>query len=106
MAIARGWRMREGQRAAWLRWLRWLRWAIYGVAACAAAGAWLHVAGLGAGAGYDFASYLQAARAVASGANPYHRLAVEYATAGGRPLSANGWRTPPRRARCDARYAD
>ncbi|MDE3229404.1 MAG: DUF2029 domain-containing protein, partial [Chloroflexota bacterium] len=56
---------------------------------------WLHAAGPGAGAGYDFASYLQAARVVATGGNPYHRLALEYAAAGSTPIAANGYVYPP-----------
>ncbi|MDE3230764.1 MAG: hypothetical protein KGO05_12875, partial [Chloroflexota bacterium] len=60
-------------------WRDWLRWASLAVSALVVAAVWLHAAGPGAGAGYDFASYLQAARVVAQGGNPYHRLALEYA---------------------------
>ena len=35
---------------------------------------WLHAAGPGAGAGYDFGSYLQGARDILAGRNPYHGL--------------------------------
>lgn len=35
---------------------------------------WLHAAGPGARAGYDFTSYVQGARDVAAGRNPYHAL--------------------------------
>lgn len=71
------------------------RWAGFGLAALVVAAVWLHAAGPGAGAGYDFASYLQAARVVAQGGNPYHRLALEYAAAGSAPIAANGYVYPP-----------
>src|SRR5579862_3162545 len=61
--------------------------AIYGVVAAAAltvaAALWLHAAGPGARAGYDFTSYVLAARDAAHGANPYARLIAEYSTAHG-----------------------
>ena len=57
---------------------------------------WLHAAGPGAGAGYDFfTAYYRAARTVAMGENPYRQLArlTLDSTAGG--LRGNGYVYPP-----------
>lgn len=91
MAMERGGIVASGG-AAWRGGLRWLAWLAPAVVAAAV---WLHAAGPGAGAGYDFASYLQAARVVAAGGNPYHRLALEYANVGSGPIAANGYVYPP-----------
>ncbi|HKV85872.1 MAG TPA: glycosyltransferase family 87 protein [Ktedonobacterales bacterium] len=55
---------------------RTLPWRAVAVVAVALLGAllWLHAAGPGARAGYDFTSYVQGARDVATGRNPYHAL--------------------------------
>lgn len=75
---------------------RWPQMLLGCMALTLAALIWLHATGPGAGAGYDFAAYLQAARSIAAGQNPYHRLAVEYAHAiPGQALSANGYVYPP-----------
>jgi hypothetical protein len=65
------------------------------LAGCAAAllgGAiWLHATGLGSYVGFDFANYLEAARAVANGENPYHQLATRVSNNG----PASGYVYPP-----------
>lgn len=58
---------------------------------------WAHTLGPNARAGYDFESYIQAARAIATGASPYHRLIEEIARTRvtGQTFSANGYIYPP-----------
>jgi hypothetical protein len=58
---------------------------------------WLHATGPGVGAGYDFSSYVQAARTIEAGGNPYARLIAEYAAAHShvQGVAANGYVYPP-----------
>lgn len=58
---------------------------------------WAHTLGPDAGAGYDFKSYVEAARTIAAGGNPYHRLIVELESpqVAGQAFSANGYIYPP-----------
>lgn len=53
--------------------LSWRAVALVGVALLGVL-LWLHAAGPGARAGYDFTSYVQGARDVVAGRNPYHAL--------------------------------
>jgi hypothetical protein len=58
---------------------------------------WLHAAGPGAYAGTDFTAYLTAARTIASGGNPYHRLVVQTVSTqpGAAGLHSSGYVYPP-----------
>lgn len=89
----------EGVDAAASRWrhpgvVRSLRALGISLAALAAGVIlWLHAAGPGAHAGTDFHEYLDGARAILAGTNPYHRLAVAPDATGG--LRASGYVYPP-----------
>jgi hypothetical protein len=76
---------------------RWRGWLIGGAALGVGAVIWLHAAGPGAGAGYDFGAYLSGANDVVAGRDPYSHLLqqVNDTRSGDIGVHARGYVYPP-----------
>ncbi|MFI5274676.1 MAG: glycosyltransferase family 87 protein [Ktedonobacterales bacterium] len=91
-------RLRRGA-PAWERFAlsRWRGWLIGAGALGIGAAIWLHAAGPGTGAGYDFGAYLSGAKDVLAGRDPYSHLLsqVNDMRSGDTGVHARGYVYPP-----------